>query len=96
MIGDPPFTWEESAQDALAIEGLCHRDKWADIGVTLDRIERYNGLGYRKRGLTSPYLWAGTNNYWAGKFVADGQFNPEVMDKQPGCAGLLRLLGYTA
>ena len=97
MVGDPPFTWEESAQDALAGEGLCHRDGWADMGVTLDRIERFNGLGYRKRKENSPYLWAGTNHYRNhGKFVEDGHFDPNACDDQPGCAGLLKLLGYAA
>jgi hypothetical protein len=41
------------------------------------------------RGLPSPYLWAGTNQYRIGKYVADGKYDPKHVDTQPGCAGLL-------
>ena len=94
LHGEPPFSWEESAQDALALDGLSGRSDWS-LPVTLDRIERYNGLGYRKRNLLSPYLWAGTNHECPGKFVKDGAFELIARDMQPGCAPLLKLLGYS-
>ncbi len=55
----------------------------------LTNLERYNGLGYAARGLPSPYIWSGTEQYHAGKYVADGVFDPTEVDKQLGCAGLL-------
>jgi len=55
----------------------------------LTLLERYNGIGYAARGLASPYLWSGTDQYIRGKYVADGVFDPSVVDKQLGCAGLI-------
>lgn len=89
--GNPPFTWEESAIDALRYQKL---DKVKDWGIpnTLELLERYNGLGYRKKGLPSPYLWSFTSNYKSGKYVADGKFDPNAVDGQCGVAPLLKLL----
>jgi hypothetical protein len=39
--------------------------------------------------LPSPYVWAGTDQYKTGKYVADGRFDPNVVDSQLGCAGML-------
>ncbi len=52
-------------------------------------LERYNGLGYYHKGLPSPYVWSGTDQYVKGKYVADGVFDPNAVDSQLGCAGLL-------
>src|SRR6202042_1342211 len=41
------------------------------------------------RGLPSPYVWAGSGQYESGKFVRDGVFDPNKVDEQLGCAGLL-------
>ena len=89
--GRGPFaSWEAAAVDALTAcppYAAAHRD-WS-IGGTLTLLERYNGLGYFNRGLPSPYLWAGTDQYAKGKYVRDGVFDANVVDKQLGCAGLL-------
>ena len=89
--GNPPFTWEESATDALKYQKL---DKVTDWGIsnTLDLLEKYNGLGYRKKGLSSPYLWSFTSNYETGKYVADGKFDPLYVDGQCGVAPIIKLL----
>jgi lysozyme family protein len=92
--GRGPFsTWEEAAIDALV---NCHphlaRNKDWSIGVTLDKLEAYNGLGYRNKGLASPYLWAGTDQYVKGKYVADGEFDPDHVDQQLGVASILMKL----
>lgn len=52
--------------------------------------ELFNGAGYYLHGIPSPYIWGGTNIQEPGKYVADGAFNPVVMDSQPGCAPLLQ------
>ena len=89
--GEPPFTWRESAVDALRLRRLDGLDDWS-IGAALDRLERYNGLGYRHRGLPSPYLWSFSGHYERGKFVADGRFDPDAISKQCGGATLIRCL----
>ncbi len=89
--GSPPFTWLESAVDALTLERLDGLTDWS-LGAALDRLERYNGLGYRNRGLPSPYLWSFSNQYLKGKFVADGKFDPEATSRQCGAATLLKRL----
>lgn len=96
--GRGPFSsWEEGAVDALV---NCHpyaaKNKDWSIGSSLAMLEKYNGLGYFNKGLPSPYLWAGTNQYTRGKFIADGVFSPTTVDKQLGCAGILKFLGVGA
>lgn len=90
--GQPPFTWEESAIDALTMQGLAgtgqKRLKWGLTDI-LERMERYNGLGYRTKGLASPYLWAGSQHYTKGKYVADGRYDPNAVSKQIGGAVIL-------
>jgi len=89
--GEPPFTWEASASDALRFEGWT---RWTDDSVagTLYRIERYNGFGYRLHhpDVLSPYLWAGSVHYTRGKYVADGTWSPTAVSRQIGAAVLLR------
>lgn len=58
----------------------------------LTLLEMYNGLGYYRKGIPSPYIWAGTDQYKKGKYVRDGVFDPEVVDKQLGVAGLIMCL----
>jgi hypothetical protein len=69
-------------------------DRQADWSLpsVLFRWERYNGMGYRIRGLASPYLWSFSNHYEKGKFVRDGVFDPEAVSRQCGAATLLKHL----
>lgn len=89
--GNPPFTWEDSAVDALRFERF---DRWADWSVpgTLFKLEGYNGFGYRTRHpeVLSPYLWSFSNHYTRGKFVADGRWSATATSSQIGAAVLLR------
>ncbi len=90
--GRGPFdSWEEAADDALE-NCAPFAAKWKDwsVGGSLVLLEEYNGLGYAARGVASPYVWASTNQYKRGKFVADGHFDPNVVDRQLGCAALLK------
>lgn len=89
--GRGPFgSWEEAAIDALV---NCHpylakRKDWSLAGILI-ALELYNGMGYASRGVPSPYLWAGTNQYKAGKFVADGRYDAGHVDQQLGCMAML-------
>lgn len=88
---DPPYTFEQSAEDALySLKGL-ERINWLSRGDSLQAIEAYNGLGYQRyhKDVLSPYLWAGTSLYTSGKYVADGKFSRTAIDKQLGCAAIL-------
>lgn len=89
--GRGPFnSWEEAAVDALVnCPPYAARNKDWSPGGALTTGEKYNGLGYANRGLPSPYVWAGTNQYTKGKYVRDGVYDPDFVDPQLGCAGLL-------
>jgi lysozyme family protein len=83
----PPFTWLQSAIDALRLKKLDQIDDWS-VPRMLYLLEAYNGFGYRRRALPSPYLWSFSNLYSKGKFVKDGKFDPDAVSKQCG-AGLM-------
>jgi len=61
--------------------------KW-DIGNALMHAEKWNGLGYRKRNIRSPYIWAGTDLQQKGLYVSDGKFDPEGWKTRPGVAAI--------
>jgi lysozyme family protein len=86
--GTPPFTWEQSAFDAMTLKPR----NMTDIISVLEHLERYNGLGYRNKGIYSPYLWSFTNHYSKGKYTRDSYFDPEAVSKQVGCAAILKEL----
>jgi lysozyme family protein len=89
--GNPPFTWEESATDALAMKGLSAQTDWSLAG-TLYQLERFNGWGYRlyHPHVLSPYLWSFSGHYRNGKYIADGTWSEIAVSKQCGAAVLLR------
>ncbi len=88
--GTPPFTWEYSAQDAL--QDHPKPPNWSIEGK-LWFLESYNGWGYRQyRHINSPYLWSYTNQYLSGKYVTDGQWDPNAVSKQCGAAAVLKRL----
>lgn len=89
--GNPPFTWEESAVDALRGEGLADLADWS-LARALYRWEAYNGFGYRPKAVPTPYLWSFTSIYQKGKFVGDGVFSATAVSKQCGAAALLKAL----
>jgi len=93
-VGEPPFSWEESAFDALEMKlnDMRRSGDYLDFGELeqwLYFLEKYNGFGYRKRGINSPYLWSGTNHYTKGKYVSDGVFDPEAVSKQVGAVPII-------
>ncbi|MGY3513128.1 hypothetical protein [Bradyrhizobium lupini] len=89
--GRGPFaSWEAAAIDALVRcpPFLAQHNDWS-IAAALTALETYNGIGYAARGVPSPYLWSGTNQYRAGKYVRDGVYDPSKVDPQLGCAALI-------
>ena len=94
--GDPPFSWEASATDALQLEALDKVKNWTIPGI-LFQMEKYNGFGYRNKHpeVLTPYLWSFSNHYTTGKFVEDGKFDPEAKSSQCGAAVLLRRMSET-
>jgi len=89
--GTPPFTWEESAQDAARYQGLTKVTDWSLVNA-LYRLEGYNGYGYLYHGINSPYLWSFSNHYTKGKYVKDGVFDPNAVSQQVGSALVLKRL----
>lgn len=86
-----PYTWEESALDALMYMGYDKVKDWS-IENCLVLFEKFNGLGYKKRGVPSPYLWSFTTEYLKGKYVLDGKYDPNAVSKQPGVAAIMKVL----
>lgn len=93
-VGAPPFTFEESAVDALTMPGKeYHRIVTWDLVEVLLRFEQYNGFGYRSKGIPSPYVWAMTNqSNERGKYVRDGVFDPDAPERQVGCVAIMLAL----
>jgi lysozyme family protein len=83
-------TWEATAVDALLLEKNKFPMYWSNILTALEFCEKYNGLGHRKHGELSPYVWAYTNNSdETGNYVSDGKYNPLAPIKSAGVASLL-------
>jgi lysozyme family protein len=90
--GRGPFkSFLEGAIDALNLDGLMDVTDWR-LEKVLYYCEIFNGTGYNNHGVSSPYVWGGTNQQDRGKYVSDGEFDPDVMDSQPGCAPLLYMI----
>lgn len=87
--GQPPFTWEQSATDAL--KGIWRPLQW-NLPGALEFMERYNGVGYQKHSVNTPYLWDYTDKYTSGLFVADGSFDANKRESRPGCVAILKTL----
>lgn len=87
--GQPPFSWVESAIDALY--NRWKPEVWS-VSTALGFMEYYNGLGYRKRGIESPYVWSWTDRYISGLYVSDGRFDAEKIDSRPGCAAIIKTM----
>jgi len=86
--------WEDAAVHALQMKKGVQNDlgvekETKDPASLATYAEFYNGLGYHNRGVPSPYVYSGTNQYSAGKYVADGKYDPKVKDKQVGVMALM-------
>ncbi len=98
VLGKAPFSWEESAIDAINyMENRnkfwkASKGKW-DLENCLLKFEAYNGMGYRTKGINSPYLYSYTQFYTVGKYASDNKFDPNLVSKQPGVIPLMKALG---
>jgi lysozyme family protein len=94
--GNPPFTWEESAADALQYDGLTQVTDWSTEHLAY-QFENFNGWGYRlyHPHVKSPYLWSYSNHYTQGKYVGDGQWSETAVSRQCGAMVLLKRLQET-
>jgi lysozyme family protein len=91
--GRGPFSsFDDGAYDALVtVENLDEIKDWGPEHIAY-ACEKFNGFGYRhpNRNIPSPYLWGGTTVQKKGKFIADGKYDPNVMDTQLGAMAVLR------
>lgn len=87
--GEGPFNdFVESCERGFEIKPEMENPN--NIIDLLHFLERWNGWGYRRRGILSPYLWAGTNLYTKGYYTSDGNYSSRAVNKQLGCATLLK------
>jgi len=91
VSGNPPFTWEESAIDALGFDGLSNVGNWCVERIAY-MLESYNGWGYRSKGIPTPYLWSATNQYAQGKFIRDHVYDPTAVSEQSGALAILTVM----
>jgi lysozyme family protein len=90
--GHGPFnSFFDAGVDAYRKEGLDRFD-WKAGGPArvAYALEKFNGFGYRKHGIPSPYLWSGTQHYVRGKYIRDGVFSRTHVDTQLGGMTLLK------
>ena len=94
------YEWEEAAIHALNMQ--YHKNRQDDLEIENDTrnpnalgsyAETYNGLGYYNRGMPSPYVYSGTDQYTSGKYVSDGSFNQNAVDQQLGVMPMLGAIG---
>ncbi|MBI2283325.1 MAG: hypothetical protein HYU71_06430 [Bacteroidetes bacterium] len=87
------YSFMESFADLIALKRWDKVPVW-NMPSLLYYFESNNGFGYRRlhNPIMTPYLWSGTNYYTSGKFIADGHYDQQTVDKQVGAAPLLRYL----
>lgn len=91
--GEPPFTFEESACDALGMKGYDKITDWS-IERICWALENYNGWGYRfyHPEVHSAYLWSYTTLYKSGKYIADRKWSATAVSEQPGAMAILKTM----
>jgi hypothetical protein len=89
--------WESWQDAATFYVGYDHLDEvpspegWT-LAYAAWKSEGWNGFGPRTHGIHTGYLWAGTNHYAKGKYVADGKWDPGFVDRQIGVMPLMERL----
>lgn len=83
--------WEATAA-ANRFKARLPRSRWNSIEDIASALEEWDGLGYRQRGVHSPYLWGWTTAHIAGRIVGDGVFLPGAEAEAPGAMAVLRAM----
>jgi lysozyme family protein len=91
LKGNPPFSWEESAIDALEYDHLAENKDWSMARI-LYLCEAYNGFGYEKHMIPSGYVWSGTNIAKPGRYIADHVWDASAISKRCGCAAMIKMM----
>jgi len=87
-----PFaTWEAGAADALQLDHVTLCPEWTWEWACYE-WEKWNGFGPRNHGRPTGYLWAGSNQYFGGKYVADGVWSRGTFDTQLGTVAIAKAL----
>ena len=99
-VGHGPWgTWEEMASMILSNQSWRFPEMW-NVPNTLRFFEQWNGWGYSRQRVNSPYLWAGSNHgVGVGKYVGElagvpARYDPAFVSDQIGAAVALRELGF--
>jgi lysozyme family protein len=89
----PYADWGDSCVAAYCIDKLNEvgASSWTWTRACYEG-ELYNGFGPRAHGRHTGYLWSWTNIYTAGKYVADGKWDPDVRDQQCGMVPMMAAL----
>lgn len=88
---DRAETFEDAAIQALRSVGLNRIRDWSIARVAW-ALETWNGFGYRREGIHSPFLWSGTTMYESGLFIAPGVFSRVTVAKACGGMAILKVL----
>lgn len=84
------WSWVQAATHALMLKKSIFPVKWTEAAM-VEFAEHYNGLGYRKKGIITPYCFAGAECYTGGLYVADGKLDRTKQDKRIGVAPILQM-----
>lgn len=90
----PPDAWVKGAIDAVRYDRLDVATAPWDMSYACWKGEGWNGFGPRAHGIHTGYLWAGTNHYQRGKYVADGKWDANHEDKQLGMIPVMLALAH--
>lgn len=86
-----PFqSFQDSCKKAFDLKPKMKNPR--NISELLHALERHNGWGYRRRGIWSPYIWSYTTLYTTGYYTSDGNFSMKAVNRQSGCAAILKVL----
>lgn len=84
----PYRNWGASCVAAYRIDHLDLVKQWPWVRALYEG-ELFNGFGPRNRGKHTGYLWAWTNIYTGGKYVADNVWSAGAFDQQCGMVALM-------
>jgi lysozyme family protein len=86
----PWKSWKDAAVYYVNYDHLndVTADRW-DWTYACWKGEAWNGFGPRNHGVRTGYLWSGTSHYVKGKYVKDGVWDPNFVDRQLGIVPLM-------